>query len=230
MALTRRALKAMGIEEEKIDEIISMHSETVDGLKADVAKYKADAEALPGVQKELNDLKASGGDWEEKYNNVKKEFDDYKAEQAGKKELNDLKTSGGDWEEKYNNVKKEFDDYKAEQAWKEAKAAKETAYRELLKTAGVDEKRIETIMKVTNLDDIEMADGKIKDADTLADGIKTEWADFIPSDGGKSPVKVDTGVKIGGGSPVTKESIMKIKDASQRQKAIAENIALFREG
>lgn len=196
MALTRRALKAMGIEEEKIDEIISMHSETVDGLKADVAKYKADADALPGVQKELNDLKAAGGDWEEKYTNVKKEFDDYKAEQAGK----------------------------------EAKVAKETAYRELLKTAGVDEKRVETIMKVTNLDDIKMADGKIKDADTLAEGIKTEWADFIPSDGGKNPVKVDTGVKIGGGSPVTKESIMKIKDASQRQKAIAENIALFREG
>lgn len=196
MALTRRALKAMGIEEEKIDEIISMHSETVDGLKADVAKYKADADALPDVQKELNDLKASGGDWEEKYTNVKKEFDDYKAEQAGK----------------------------------EAKVAKETAYRELLKTAGVDEKRIETVMKVTNLDDIKMADGKIKDADTLAEGIKAEWADFIPSDGGKNPVKVDTGVKIGGGSPVTKESIMKIKDASQRQKAIAENIALFREG
>ena len=196
MALTRRALKAMGIEEEKIDEIISMHSETVDGLKADVAKYKADADALPDVQKELNDLKASGGDWEEKYTNVKKEFDDYKAEQAGK----------------------------------EAKVAKEAAYRELLKTAGVDEKRIETVMKVTNLDDIKMADGKIKDADTLAEGIKTEWADFIPSDGGKNPVKVDTGVKIGGGSPVTKESIMKIKYASQRQKAIAENIALFREG
>ena len=37
MALTRRALKAMGIEDEKIDEIITMHTETVDGLKADVA-------------------------------------------------------------------------------------------------------------------------------------------------------------------------------------------------
>ena len=43
MALTRRALKAMGIEDEKIDEIITMHTDTVDGLKADVAKYKADA-------------------------------------------------------------------------------------------------------------------------------------------------------------------------------------------
>ena len=33
MALTRRALKAMGIEDEKIDEIITMHTDTVDGLK-----------------------------------------------------------------------------------------------------------------------------------------------------------------------------------------------------
>ena len=53
MSLTRRALKAMGIEDEKIDEIITMHTDTVDGLKADVAKYRADAEALPEVQKQL---------------------------------------------------------------------------------------------------------------------------------------------------------------------------------
>lgn len=79
MALTRRALKAMGIEDEKIDEIIAMHTETVDGLKADVAKYKADAEQLPEVQRELDTLKAAGdGGWKEKYDNVKKEFDTYK--------------------------------------------------------------------------------------------------------------------------------------------------------
>ena len=58
MALTRRALKAMGIEDEKIDEIITMHTETVDGLKADVAKYKADAETLPGIQKQLEKAQA----------------------------------------------------------------------------------------------------------------------------------------------------------------------------
>ena len=38
MALTRRALKAMGIDEEKIDEIIALHTETVDGLKAEISK------------------------------------------------------------------------------------------------------------------------------------------------------------------------------------------------
>ena len=81
MALTRRALKAMGLEDEKIDEIITMHTETVDGLKADVVKYKADAEHLPEVQRELDALKAAGdGGWQDKYNKVKKDFDDYKVE------------------------------------------------------------------------------------------------------------------------------------------------------
>ena len=85
MALTRRALKAMGIEDEKIDEIITMHSETVDGLKSDVAKYKADAEQLPKVQRELDTLKAAGdGGYQEKYEKVKKDFDDYKAEVSTK--------------------------------------------------------------------------------------------------------------------------------------------------
>lgn len=85
MALTRRALKAMGIEEEKIDEIITMHTETVDGLKAASARYQADAEQLPKVQKELDALKAAGdGGWQEKYENVKKELDEYKAEVSTK--------------------------------------------------------------------------------------------------------------------------------------------------
>jgi hypothetical protein len=85
MSLTRKMLKAMGIEDEKIDQIIEAHSETVDGLKADVQKYKGDAEKLPTVQKELDSLKAKGDDgWKDKHDKVKKEFDDYKAEIQGK--------------------------------------------------------------------------------------------------------------------------------------------------
>ena len=34
MALTRKMLKAMGIEDDKIDQIIEAHTETVDGLKS----------------------------------------------------------------------------------------------------------------------------------------------------------------------------------------------------
>ena len=85
MALTRRYLKALGIEDEKIDQIIDAHTETVDGLKADIAKYKGEAEKLPAVQKELDDLKAAGDDgWKEKHDTVKKEFDAYKADIAAK--------------------------------------------------------------------------------------------------------------------------------------------------
>ena len=85
MALTRRALKAMGIEEEKVDEIIAMHTETVDGLKADIAKYKADAEKLPTVQKELDALKAAGdGGLQERFDALQREYDEFKGQVTAK--------------------------------------------------------------------------------------------------------------------------------------------------
>ena len=85
MALTRKLLKGMGLTDEQVETIIEAHTDTVDGLKADAAKYKADAEALPKVQRELDTLKAAGdGGWQEKYEKVKKDLDDYKAEVSTK--------------------------------------------------------------------------------------------------------------------------------------------------
>lgn len=147
MALTRKMLKAMGIEEEKIDQIIEAHSETVDVLKSDINKYKGDAEKLPAVQKELDDLKAAGD---------------------------------GGYKQKYEDEKKAFEDFKAAQTAKETKQAKEKAYTEFLKSVGVSEKRIPSIIKVTDLNAVELEGDKVKDADNkLAESVKTEWADFI---------------------------------------------------
>ena len=85
MALTRKALKAMGLTDEQVDSIIEMHTDTVDGLKADISKYKGDAEKLPGVQKELDDLKAAGdGGWEEKAKDFEKKYNDLVAENKNK--------------------------------------------------------------------------------------------------------------------------------------------------
>ena len=69
----------MGLTDEQVDSIIEMHTDTVDGLKTDIARYKADAEKLPGVQTELDNLKAKGDDgWKDRHDTVKKEFDEYK--------------------------------------------------------------------------------------------------------------------------------------------------------
>lgn len=85
MALTRKLLKGMGLTDEQVDTIIEAHSDTVDGLKADVSKYKEDAEKLPGVQKELDDLKAAGDvGYKEKYEKEKKAFEDYKNDVTAK--------------------------------------------------------------------------------------------------------------------------------------------------
>ena len=58
MSITRKFLKAMGITDEQVESIIDAHTETVDGLKSDATKYKADAEQLAIVQKQLDEANA----------------------------------------------------------------------------------------------------------------------------------------------------------------------------
>lgn len=77
MALTRKFLAALGIDADKVDEIISAHTATVDALKEERDRYKADAEKLPSVQKELDGMKGSE-DWKAKYDTEHKAFEDYK--------------------------------------------------------------------------------------------------------------------------------------------------------
>lgn len=197
MALTRKLLKGMGLTDEQVDTIIEAHTDTVDGLKADVAKYKADAEALPEVQKQLEKAQADL--------------------EAGKKDS---------WKVKYEAIKEEFEGYKTEQTKKESHAAKEKAYRALLQEAGVSEKRLESVLKVSDVDSVELDDkGAIKGADKLTESIKSEWADFITTTqtrgASTSNPPANSGVKM------TKDEIFKIKDPVERQNAIAENIGLF---
>ena len=197
MGFSRKMLKAMGIEEEKIDQIIDAHSETVDALKAERDGFKEDAAKLAAVQKELDELKAKGDDG-------------YKA--------------------KYEAEKAAHDALKADIAAKETKKAKTDAYRELLKGANIDEKRIATILRAEapTIDKIELdADGKIKNAEQYTESIKSDWADFIVTQSAKGTNTATPPANGGAASTKTKEDILKIKDAGERQKAIAENPTLF---
>ena len=91
MALTRKFLTALGIDAEKQDEIINAHTETVDALKEQRDTFKADAEKYTAAQAELDKLKAEaakdGGKnpFEVKYNAIKEEFDQYKADVEAEK-------------------------------------------------------------------------------------------------------------------------------------------------
>lgn len=197
MGFSRKMLKAMNIEEEKIEQIIDAHSETVDALKAERDGFKEDAAKLAAVQKELDELKAKGDDG-------------YKA--------------------KYEAEKAAHDALKADIAAKETKKAKTDAYRELLKGANIDEKRIATILRAEapTIDKIELdADGKIKNAEQYTESIKSDWADFIVTQSAKGANTATPPANGGAASTKTKEDILKIKDAGERQKAIAENPTLF---
>lgn len=85
MALTRKSLKAMGLTDEQVDSIVEMHTETVDGLKDKLKAAEEKATQLDGVQKELNELKAKGGDdYKARAEKAEKALNDYKAEVVAK--------------------------------------------------------------------------------------------------------------------------------------------------
>lgn len=148
MALTRKMLKAMGIEDEKIEQIIEEHVESIDGLKAERDRYKAGADEAEGLRKQLEEAKAAG-------------------------------EGAGEYEEKYKAKCKELDDYKAKVDGEAAEREKRGLYRELLAGAGVDPKRIDTVLKVSDLSGVTVKDGAIEGADELAESIKADWSDFI---------------------------------------------------
>jgi len=91
MAFTRQELReALGeaYTDDIAKKVIELHRSVVDPLKddldsakRDVTRFKTEAEKLPGVQKELDELK-KGEDWKAKYDQEKRAHDDYKAQVA----------------------------------------------------------------------------------------------------------------------------------------------------
>lgn len=158
MALTRKYLKAMGIEDEKIDQIIEAHTETVDGLKTEISNAKTNADTgsqkIAELEKQIEELKNTAV-------------------------VNEGKNP---WKVKYDALKEEFEGFKTEEEKKVTKAAKEKAYRELLKKTGVAEKRIASVMRVSDIEGVELDEnGNIKDEEKYTKNIQEEWADFITS-------------------------------------------------
>lgn len=201
MALTRKMLKGMGLTDEQIDSIIEGHTDTVTALKDERDGLKEQVDAL----KAGKEMPGAGG---------------------GKPDGKGDDGESGD--EKYAALKAEYEKYKADVAAKERDQKVRAAYRKLLEDANVDPRRIATIMRCTDTKDLKLTDDdKLENAEALTSAIKTEWADFIQTDGKKGVDVKNPGNGQGGGQRMTRDEIMKIEDAGERQKAIAENHDLF---
>ena len=61
--------------------VVDPLKDDLDSAKRDATKWKADADKLPGMQKELDELK-KGEDWKGKYEKEKSDFDAYKTKIA----------------------------------------------------------------------------------------------------------------------------------------------------
>lgn len=159
----------------------------------------------------------------EQVNQYKKDAEGY---QTAKKELEDLKSGGDDWKEKYEAEHKAFEEFKQETEASAERAKVQDAYRALLKAQNVSEKRIDKIIKLTDLDALKLTkEGRIANEEKVAEDIRNEWSDFIVSQSDRG-TDVDT-PPASSGKSMTKEQIMAIKDPSKRQQAISENLELF---
>lgn len=119
-------------------------------------------------------------------------------------------------------------DYKDQQTKKDAHAAKESKFREQLKAAGVLEKYFDRIVRLSgeDIDKMELdSKGNVKNADKLAESLKNDWSDYVGSTTTKG-AQVDN-PPANTGSKMTKEQIINIKDATERQAAIAANPEAF---
>jgi len=202
MALTRKMLKAMGIEDEKIDQIIDAHAETVDGLKESLKKAQADAQALPGLQKELETAQA---------------------------DLEAAKKDG--WKDKHDALKKEFEDYKKDVTAKETKAAKEAEARGYYESKGITGKALGVAMRGSGpeIEALELGeDGKIKDTKALDALVAGDFSGLVGQTHTQGANTSTPPANNGGG--LTKADIYKKDDkgrylmsASERQRALMEN-------
>ena len=136
--------------------------------------------------------------------------------------------------EEYKALKADFDKYKAEVAEKENKAAKEAAYRAILKDANLSEKGIEKAIKYAEWDKIELGeDGKLKGANDHIKAVREEWAEYVTTTT-TTGAKTSTPPANTGGAKLTKAEIYARDEhgryklsTAERQKALAENPELL---
>ena len=164
------------------NQLVALHLGVVDPLKDDVTRYKADAEKLPAVQKELDDLKGKGDDgYKEKYESEHQAFEDYKTSVA------------------------------AEKTTAAKEKALETALKKV-GIADKRLQSVARLCKGDGLlDKLELDDkGAIKDSDKLEASLKESYSDYIVTTSTQGANTANPPAGTGGSGSITAEAFKKM--------------------
>lgn len=146
MAFTRKFLAALGVEADKIDEIIAAHTEVTEALKTQISEYKAENVKFAEVQAELKEVKKNLEAANKKIETAEK--DDYKG--------------------KYEAVQAEYEVLKSDVKNEKIKSVKKSALSDKLKSLGYSDTATRLILRNGFADDIELDE---KDNATNVDSI-----------------------------------------------------------
>lgn len=148
MAFTRKYLASLGLENDKIDAIIEAHTEVTDALKADITKYKTEADKIPDLEKQVEEAKQHKAD-------ADKFKADYEAEKAAHDKLKSDNAAQAETAKKTAALKK---------------LLKDKSYHD----KGLDKIVRYTDLKSLELDE----NGNFKDAEKIMADIEGEWGEY----------------------------------------------------
>lgn len=207
MAFTRKFLAALGLESDKIDEIIAAHAEVVEALKTQNAEGKDAAAQLAKVNAELEAVKKSLEVAEQKLADAEK----------------------ADYKGKFETEKAAREKLESDIAAKETAAKKEAALTAAAKKAKYSDDAISMILdsKQDYASRVEFGeDGKPTNIEDILGAIATDRPALTPKVTESHHTPATPPANTGAKKP-TKDEIMAIKNTTDRQRAIAENPELF---
>lgn len=135
MALSRKYLSGMGLDDKQIESIIEAHSDTISGLRDERDKYKARAEKVPELEKRLEEAKGDTSA-QDALNELQKKYDE--VEKAHKTEVANLKRDVTNTQNKLNEANEAAEQLKAQleemqQSHQQELEAKQTELDEAVK-------------------------------------------------------------------------------------------------
>lgn len=189
-------------------------------------------EQKESLKKSMGEELYSKKEMEDKVNKASSESEQWKtrAESAEKmlegldgKSPEDILKERDDWKRQAEDSKK---DYEAKIAEHEKDELLKEAFAEIEFTS---ESAKKAIMKDIS-ESVSVKNGKlIGFSDLIEEAKKTDANAFVNKQNPKAYFTKPNENNSGGDKPATRESILSIKDRSERQKAIAENISLFQQ-